>query len=316
MIRIQPGVPLVEVERSGVVESIHTGHLIVLAPDGSTRFSAGVPDQPIFGRSTLKPLQAVGLLGTGLDLEPVDLALAAASHSGSNLHRQLIAAELTAAGLTPDDLECPPDLPVGEDERRAYLAAGLSESRLAMNCSGKHTAMLRACLVNGWPASGYLRPSHPLQRQLAATVAELAAEPVVTTGVDGCGAPLFAISLTGIARAFSRLGAASEGPRRRVADAMRAHPELVAGQGRSATRLMQGVKGLIAKDGAEGVYGAALPDGGAIALKIDDGAGRAADQAVVTALRHLGVIAAVLDDLEGAPLLGGGVPVGEIRPVR
>jgi L-asparaginase II len=316
MIRLRPGVVLVEVERSGVVESVHTGHLVVLNPDGSLRLSAGDPEQPIFPRSSVKPLQAVGLLRSGLALDPTDLALATASHSGAPIHRELIAAELAAAGLTPDDLECPPDLPIGEAERRSYLASGLSETRLAMNCSGKHTAMLRACLHNGWPVSGYLAPSHPLQQLLARTVAELAGEKVAATGVDGCGAPLFAVSLHGLARAFGRIASAAAGPEHRVAEAMRSRPELVAGAGRAATRLMQGVGGLIAKDGAEGVFAAALPDGGAAACKIDDGAGRAADIAIVLGLRQLGVRAAVLDELESAPLLGGGEPVGAIRPTQ
>lgn len=314
MIALKPGVLLVEVERSGVVESVHTGHAIVLAPDGSVRLSAGDPDQPIFGRSSLKPLQAVGMLRTGLRLDPVELALAASSHSGSPLHLKLIAAELADAGLTEDDLDCPPDLPAGVAERRAYLVAGHAEARLAMNCSGKHTAMLRACQQAGWPISGYLARSHPLQVALRGTVADLCGEDVATTGVDGCGAPLFAVSLHGIARAFARIATAARGLEHDVAEAMRAHPGLIAGDGRAATRLMQGVSGLIAKDGAEGVFAAALPDGGAVAVKIDDGASRAADQAVVGALRHLGIRASVLDDLACAPLLGGGVPVGEVRP--
>ena len=315
MINLQPGRRLVEVERSGVVESAHTGHLIVLAADGSILFRVGNPDQPVFPRSSLKPLQAVALLRTGVDFRPDELALAAASHSGSAQHRELIAAELAAAGLTESDLDCPPDLPLGDAEQRAYLAAGLPESRLAMNCSGKHAGMLRACLANNWPISGYRAASHPLQQGLAATVSELTGEPIAATGVDGCGAPLFAVSLTGLARAFSRIATAADGAERRVAEAMRAHPELVGGRGRTVTELMQGVAGLIAKDGAEGVYAAALPDGGAVALKIDDGAVRASERAVVMALRHLGVTAPVLDDLERQPVHGGGEPVGAVRPV-
>jgi L-asparaginase II len=314
VIRISSGVPLVELERSGVVESVHTGHLIVLDPSGATSLRLGEPDQPVFPRSSMKPLQAVGLLRAGLDLEPTDLALAAASHSGSPLHRDLIAAELAAAGLTEGDLECPPDLPLGVAEQRAYLTAGLSESRLAMNCSGKHTAMLRACLLNNWPPSGYLSPAHPLQQLLATTVEDLTGERIAATGVDGCGAPLFAVSLAGVARAYSRIGSATgDTAEHRVAQAMRQHPDLVGGDGRAATQLMQGVAGLIAKDGAEGVFAAALPDGGALALKIDDGANRAADRAVVLGLRQLGVSAPILDALESVPLLGGGEPVGAIR---
>ncbi|HEX8303616.1 MAG TPA: asparaginase [Jatrophihabitans sp.] len=314
MIRLRTGVPLIELERSGVVESVHTGHLVVLAPDGSVRFAAGDVSQPVFGRSSLKPLQAVGMLRAGVDFESSELALAASSHSGSPQHRQLIANQLHAAGLTEDDLECPPDLPVGEPERRAHLMAGLAESRLAMNCSGKHAGMLLACLRNDWPISGYLAPAHPLQQLLAATVTELTGEPIAATGVDGCGAPLFAISLTGLAGAFSRI-ATGQAELRRVAEAIRSHPDLLGGGGRGVTRLIQAVPGLIAKDGAEGVYAAALPDGGAVALKIDDGASRAAELAVVLGLRQLGVSGPALDELGAQPVLGGGRPVGRLRPV-
>jgi L-asparaginase II len=314
VIRLRTGVPLIELERSGVVESVHTGHLVVLAPDGSVRFAAGDVSQPVYGRSSLKPLQAVGMLRAGVDFEPPELALAASSHSGSPQHRQLIANQLHAAGLTEDDLECPPDLPLGEPERRAHLMAGLAESRLAMNCSGKHAGMLLACLRNDWPISGYLAPAHPLQQLVAATVTELAGEPIAATGVDGCGAPLFAISLTGLARAFSRI-ATGQAELRRVAEAIRSHPDLLGGGGRGVTRLIQAVPGLIAKDGAEGVYAAALPDGGAVALKIDDGASRAAELAVVLGLRQLGVSGPALDELGTQPVLGGGRPVGRLRPV-
>ena len=314
VIGLRTGVPLVELERSGVVESVHTGHLVVLAPDGRVRFAAGSPDQPVFGRSSLKPLQAIGMLRAGVDFGAAELALAASSHSGSPQHRQLIADQLQAAGLTEDDLECPPDLPLGEAERRAHLMAGLAESRLAMNCSGKHAGMLLACLRNGWPVSGYLAPAHPLQQQLASTVAELTGEPITATGVDGCGAPAFVLSLTGLASAFRRV-ATGAAELRQLAEAMRSHPELVGGAGRRVTRLMQAVPGLIAKDGAEGVFTAALPDGGAVALKIDDGATRAAELAVVIGLRHLGASGAALDELSTQPVLGGGHPVGRLRPV-
>lgn len=315
MIRIKQGVPLVEVMRSGVVESIHTGHLLVLDADGSLRYSAGDPDQSIFARSSLKPLQAVGMVRAGLRLAAPELALATASHSGSPLHRNLIEQMLGSAGLSPQDLDCPPDLPVGVPERRAYLAAGLTESKLAMNCSGKHAAMLLTCLANDWPISGYLAPNHPLQQALATTVAELTGRGIGATGVDGCGAPLFATSLRGLATAFAAI-ATGPAALADVAEAMRSNPELVGGEHRRATVLMASVAGLIAKDGAEGVFAAALPDGGAVALKIDDGATRAADVAVVQALRHLGVNSAALDELMLTPLLGGSGVVGSIRPVR
>jgi L-asparaginase II len=184
-----------------------------------------------------------------------------------------------------------------------------------MNCSGKHTAMLLTARTNGWPTGDYVLPDHPLQQALRQTVTELAGEPVAHISVDGCGAPLFALSLHGLAHAYARLISAVSGAERDVADAMRGHPELVGGTGRSATLLMAGLPGSIAKDGAEGVYAAALPDGSAIAVKIDDGAQRAAERAVVAGLRQLGAVASVLDDLAEAPVLGGGWAVGTIRSI-
>lgn len=309
------GEPLVELIRSGFTESVHSGHLVVLDAAGAVSLSIGSPDRPVFARSSMKPLQAKAILDLGASLDSRETALASASHSGSAQHLALIEQELDAAGLNEQDLECPPDLPYGESERRAWLASGQGERRIAMNCSGKHTAMLRACLANGWPLSGYRDPTHPLQVAIRATVEDLAGEPVVATGVDGCGAPVHAFSLAGLARAFQRIASTPDGSAHRVAAAMRTHPELVGGEGRFVTRLMRAVPGLIAKEGAEGVYAAALPDGGSVALKITDGSMRACDQAVLIGLRHLGVDTRVLDEIEGQQVLGGGEPVGVIRPV-
>jgi L-asparaginase II len=189
--------------------------------------------------------------------------------------------------------------------------AGLAESRLAMNCSGKHAGMLLACLHNGWPVSGYLAPSHPLQQLLAATVAELTGEPVPVTAVDGCGAPLFGISLNGLAKAFGTLASAPSGtPEHKIANAMNRHPEWVGGTGRDVTALMRAVPGLLAKDGAEGVQVAALPDGRTVAVKVADGSGRARTPVTVGALRAIGVD--VVADAFVEPVLGHGEPVGRV----
>jgi L-asparaginase II len=185
-----------------------------------------------------------------------------------------------------------------------------------MNCSAKHAAMLVTAEVNDWPLDSYRDPDHPLQLALRETVAELAGEPVAATGVDGCGAPLFALSLTGLARAFATLGLAAAGTaEHRVAEAMRAHPEFVAGTRRDVTKLIRAVDGLIAKEGAEGVLGLALADGTALALKIDDGADRARPPVARAALRRLGVATPELAEFLVSPVLGGGRPVGEIRAV-
>ena len=205
-------------------------------------------------------------------------------------------------------------LPLSEDAAHALLAGGGHGTRLTMNCSGKHAAMLATCRANGWPLAGYLERAHPLQVALQAAVEELAGEQVQHVAVDGCGAPQHALTLPGLARSFTRLVQAPPGtPERRTADAMRAHPHLVGGTGRDVTALMQGVPGLLAKDGAEGVYAVAVPGVGAVALKVDDGAARARTPVLVAGLRALGVAGEVLEQLATLPVLGGGAVVGEVR---
>jgi L-asparaginase II len=256
------------------------------------------------------------MLEAGLDLDGELLALACASHSGEAFHLDGVRRILAAAGLAEGALQTPPEYPVDEAEKLSYAAAGGGPTPLAMNCSGKHAAMLATCVANGWPTSTYPDPDHPLQRGLRATVERLAGEPVAAVGVDGCGAPLFALTLTGLARAFAAIATAPAGtPEHRVATAIRAHPEWLGGTRRDVTRLIAGVPGLIAKDGAEGVYAAALPDGRVAALKVDDGGQRARPPVMVAALRALGVGAPVLDELAEAALLGGGEPVGAVRCV-
>ena len=270
----------------------------------------------MFPRSANKPLQAVGLLRAGW--EPRDdrqLALACASHSGEPFHLEV--AREVLGELGEQALRCPPSLPLDEAAAAALLAAGGGPTRLHMNCSGKHAAMLATCRAAGWPTEGYLDPAHPLQAHLTAEVGRLAGEPVADVVVDGCGAPQHALTLPGLARAGGALTTAAAGtPERRVADAVRAHPLLVGGTGRDVTVLMEGLPGLLAKDGAEGVYVAALPDGGAVALKIADGAARARVPVLVAGLRALGAHAEVLDALATSPVLGGGRPVGEVRLAR
>lgn len=254
------------------------------------------------------------MLDAGLDLDSEPLTLACASHSGERQHLEVVRAMLAAAGLTEADLRNPADYPVDEAEKLAYVAAGGEPAAVVMNCSGKHAAMLVTCATNGWSTEDYLDPQHPLQRQLLATVERLAGEPIKVTGVDGCGAPVFAMTLTGLARSFATIATAPEGTaEHRVAAAMRAHPELLGGSRRDVTRLVAGIPGLIAKDGAEGVYAAAMPDGRAVALKIQDGGARARPPVLVAGLRALGVEGEVLDELAEGILFGGGEPVGLVR---
>ncbi len=297
-----------EVVRSGFVESVHHGSVAVLGAAG-----CGDVTGPVFPRSSNKPLQTVGMLRAGLvPREEADLALISGSHFGEPFHVQRVHDILAGAGLTVDALRCPASLPLSEPARDAVLRGGGGPERVLMNCSGKHAGMLATCVVNGWPVEEYLDPKHPLQVALADAVTDLAGEPIAATGVDGCGAPVFAFSLTALARAVQRLVDAEPGtPERRVADAMRAHPALVAGTGADDTLLMRAVPGLLAKGGAEGVVAVAVPGAGAVALKIEDGAMRARTPVLLSALRRLGV--EVPDMRE--PVLGGGEPVGEVRSV-
>ena len=307
-------VELVDVVRSGFREGVHRGSVVVLDAQGRVELAVGEVDTPIFPRSSNKPLQAVAMLRAGYEpADDADLAIAAASHSGQPMHVSAVQSVLRRAGLGVEDLRCPTDLPLHEPTREALLAAGGHRERVYMNCSGKHAAMLATCRAAGWPTDGYTAAQHPLQRAAAQVVAELAGETVAAVGVDGCGAPIFALSLTGLARAFAGLVTAADGPGRKVADAMRARPELVSGTGREDAALMEAVPGLLSKAGAEGVHAVALPDGRAFAVKIDDGAERARTPVAVGVLRHLGVGGAGLDALATPPLLGGGEVVGELR---
>ncbi|MGB8943875.1 MAG: asparaginase [Streptomyces sp.] len=305
---------LAEVVRSGFVEGRHRGSLVLLAADGSVELAMGDVTAPVFPRSANKPMQAAAVLRAGLELSGERLALAAASHSGEGFHRDLVQKMLAEHGLTAADLQCPPDLPLDAVEAETYLAAGAVRDRVTMNCSGKHAAMLAVCDLNGWPADSYLDPRHPLQQLVLKVVEEAAGERVAAVGTDGCGAPLMAISLTGLARAFRHFVLAPEGTaERRVADAMRAHPEYVAGTRRPDTWLMREIPGALSKMGAEAVQAFALPDGRALAFKVDDGGIRALGPVLARALSLAGVEGDVLARVGSAPLLGGAVEVGEIR---
>ncbi|MFJ3147056.1 asparaginase [Streptomyces halstedii] len=305
---------LAEVVRSGFTEGHHRGSLVLLAPDGSVDLALGDPAAPVFPRSSNKPMQAAAILRAGLELSGERLALAAASHSGEGFHLELVRTMLAEHGLTVDDLRTPPDLPLDPVEAEAYLAAGRVREPITMNCSGKHAAMLAVCVRNGWDTATYLDPAHPLQVLVGQVVAEAAGEPVAAVGTDGCGAPLMAIGLVGLARAFRAFVTAEPGSaERRVADAMREHPQYVAGTRRPDTWLMREVPGTLSKMGAEAVQAVALADGRALAFKIDDGSTRALGPVLARALELLGVDAPVVSRIGRAPLLGGAAEVGAIH---
>jgi len=331
---------LAEVWRGDLVESVHLGHLVVLDPSGAPVTALGDPDAVHYPRSCLKPLQAVAMLRSGY--RPVHdgaLALACASHNGEPFHLEGVRATLAAVGLEESSLRNTPDLPLHAASALAWQEAGNGGAAITQNCSGKHAAMLATCAAAGWDLATYLDPAHPLQVSIRTTIAELTGDPWTphvtgdlwaphVTGdlwaphvtVDGCGAPLFSTTLSGLARAFGRLVAAVPGmPEARVAAAMTARPEMVAGTGRDVTDAMRAVPGLICKDGAEGVFAGALPNGFAFAFKVLDGAARPRPAILGATLLAAGALevdcvdAAALDALAAVPVLGHGRPVGEVR---
>jgi L-asparaginase II len=316
-----------------MVESVHHGSVAGLGFDGGLALAVGAPERPLFGRSCLKPVQALAMLRAGLDVDGALLAVVAGSHTGGDVQVAAVREVLRHAGLTEQDLQCPPDRPVDPDAAAAHHRHGAEPRPVFMNCSGKHAGMLATCVAAGWPTGTYLDPEHPLHHAVRATLVELAGEPVAAVAVDGCGAPLFAVSLTGLARAVRAVVVAPPGSSgRRIADAMRANPEIVGGDDETDTELMRAVPGLVAKDGAEGVTVAVAADGRACAVKIADGAHRAAGPVLLAALGALGVVPAdvraaaaaaggmiaevdlsALAGLAAPPVLGGGRRVGEVR---
>ncbi|GGV17388.1 asparaginase [Kitasatospora herbaricolor] len=307
---------LAEVIRSGFTEGRHHGSLVLLAADGSVEYALGSPDAPVFPRSCAKPFQAVATLRAGLELDGELLALAASSHSAEAFHRDGVRRILASAGLDESALRTPADLPLDETEAELHLRAGGERAPILMDCSGKHAGWLAACVANGWDTASYLDPAHPIQQLAREALEEGTGGPAAHAGVDGCGAPLLAVPLTALARGYRSLVLADPGtPQRRVADAMRAHPEYVGGTRRADTWLMRAVPGALSKMGAEAVQVVALADGRALAFKIDDGAERARGPVLAAALRRLGVTTedGTVERIAEAPLLGGGVPVGGIR---
>jgi L-asparaginase II len=308
-----------EIVRSGFVEGHHYGSVVALDTAGEVEWSVGEVDAPILPRSSNKPIQSVGMLRAGLDLPPDLLALACASHSGEPFHVEGTRRILAAAGLSEADLQTPAGYPLDDAARDHLIRGGGGMSRILMNCSGKHAAMLATCVANGWDTATYLAPAHPVQQQILASFVELTGESVSSVAVDGCGAPLLPASLTGLAQAFRLLATAIDGPERRVADAVRQYPEFVSGTTRDELALMRAVPGAIAKAGAESCYAVALPDGRAFALKTDDGAARARPVLMAAALRRSGidkepgVDGEALNKTGELPLFGGSVAVGEIR---
>lgn len=308
-------VELAVTTRNGHDESVHYGAVVALESDGSVAFALGDAGAVVFPRSSTKPIQATAMVASGLSLPPRLLALVCASHDGRAEHLSTAKEILATAGLTEDALGNTADYPLDPDAQDAVIRAGGVKTALQMNCSGKHSGMLATCVHNGWDLESYLHVDHPLQLRITEMVPQLAGEEASFIGVDGCGAPAHALSLTGLARAFRSVALApSSSAAGQVATAIRQHPEMLGGPTRDITLLIQGVPGLMGKDGAEGVFAIALPDGRAIALKISDGANRARPPVMKFALQALGVDVSAVDPRAfDSVIFGHGKPVGSVR---
>jgi L-asparaginase II len=300
------GEVLAKVTRSDLVESLHLGHLIVLNEDGSTYLSKGSPELPIYPRSAIKSLQAAAMLKAGLKIEENELAIICASHSGSQSHIDLVTKMLTLRGISTDQLKNAFDKPLGEKEKITW--GEKQPSQLAQNCSGKHAGMLITCQQKGWDMNTYLDLNHPLQVVIKNEIEELSGEKVSAVSVDGCGAPLFAISLIGLAKSISNLLKSKEDSYQQIVSACMKYPELVAGEGRLTTRMMRSVAGLFMKEGAEGVQVCALRDGRVIAIKIIDGSWRPAAPIIMEIFKRWGI---EMPD-ESVKIYGGASVIGGV----
>ncbi|HTQ12509.1 MAG TPA: asparaginase [Rhizomicrobium sp.] len=321
---------LVEITRGGRVESVHRGAVAVVRADGTRVLALGDAEAVSFPRSSLKPVQALPLLESGaaeaFGLGDAEIALACASHSGEPMHTGRVAAWLKRIGLTERDLACGAHPSRYEPVMEAMIRAGEAPTRIFNNCSGKHTGFLTVARHWDVATDGYERRDHPVQVAVATALGELAAVGSdIPFGIDGCAAPAFALPIAAFARALAQFAdpSAQPAPRaaamRRIVRAMTAHPELVAGTGRSDTILMRAARGRVAtKAGAEAFYAAIVPEAGlGIALKIDDGAGRAAETVIAALLDKLGLIGEDRDAraLIRAPVLNTrGAEAGERRP--
>ena len=298
---------LAEVIRAGVVESVHNGHLALINSDGSLRASVGDIEAPMYPRSSIKSFQAAAMVRNGLKLSPRQLAIVCASHSGAPEHFEVVESILQGAGLTVEDLLNTPDVPLGRAEKAAWGTN--PPSRLAQGCSGKHAGMLATCVVNGWETKTYLEPEHPLQIAIRQEIQALIGDLVMSTTIDGCGAPLFVITTHNFARGTHTMRVSQDPIYQEVVAACLAHPDMVAGKGRLTTTLMNQIPGLFIKDGAEAVELLSLADGRACIFKVSDGSDRAFPAIVKAVLKAWDI------DAEIDPVLvrGGSQVTGEIQ---
>lgn len=308
--------PIAARVRSGLEETTHIGAVAITAADGSLVASAGDIDRPFYLRSSAKPFQAQMSQESGAHLNPLELAVASASHRGHPVQVALVESMLSRAGLTDDDLRCPRDWPLNPGAGRRLARAGEREPRrIWHNCSGKHAGFLRACAARGWPVDSYVSPEHPLQQRIIEFVSELGSYRVDPVGVDGCGVPVLRTTARAMSLLFARL--AGEESLKQVFDAMHRYPALVAGNGEGDSTIGMATDSA-AKGGALGCLGVALDGRLGIAVKSWDGLGDVATVAAVSALDQLGELTAtarsVLTPVGRPDVIGGGAAVGSTEP--
>ncbi|MGH3086110.1 MAG: asparaginase [Rubrobacteraceae bacterium] len=321
MTNVPEDTPLIALKRGELVESVHRGRFVVCDPQGDVLEAAGNVEAYFYPRSALKPFQAMPLVLSGaadeFGLSDEELAVACASHGGEERHVEAVSSLLHKAGLSEDDLDNGAHPPMHGPSAEALVQRGESFRQIHGNCSGKHAGMVAVCVCKRWDMSGYRAPDHPLQRwvlSLVATVCDLKAEEIITGG-DGCGAPAFAMPVKNFATGFARLATGEElpediaGAASRLRLAMRNHPSMIAGTGRFDTEVLEKTD-LIVKGGADGVWAAGSEEGWGLALKVSDGARRAARSAATAVLRGRGID---LESEDGFPVRDlHGEEVGEM----
>jgi L-asparaginase II len=305
-LKVNSGQLLAVMTRSGMVESQHYGHLVILSPDGSTLLDLGQSRAQMFPRSAIKSMQAVAMVRSGLNLEGRNLAIVCASHGGTDEHQEVALENLKSVGLDASALMNTPDKPIDESARKAW--GDKTPTSLAANCSGKHSGMLATCVINGWDTKTYKRADHPLQIAIKKELEILAEEKIELTSIDGCGAPLFTMSTLGMARAARTMRISGYPVHTKIVDACIANPRMIFAEGAFDTRMMQKVPGLFVKGGAESVMVASLPDGHAITWKVLDGSKRVDGPIMVAALARCGITVSG----ESVEVMGGSEVLGEI----
>ncbi|MFT2817877.1 asparaginase [Leifsonia sp. A12D58] len=321
---VADSVELAVVERNGFIESRHAGSAVVMTGEGEILRTLGDVTTPIFPRSTLKPFQAIAVMSSGVALRGVDAAIATASHSGTFKHVELVKGLLDRAGVPVTALGCPASWPEDRATRDTLIRQGMGPDPIYMTCSGKHAAMLVACVQNGWSLDGYLDPEHPLQKRVLDVIERFTGERPAASGIDGCGTPVHAISLTALARGIARIGTSRSNSPFAIyreagflVEAARENGWIIAGPGQPDTVVIDRL-GIFIKFGAEGITVATAADGTTVALKVLDGSLRAATIVALSLLADAGAIEradvdALVPELH-LSVLGAGRPVGQVKP--